>query len=216
MAYTQVQIIADTDRRHAVKRVNSGNSESSALVVNAAALSFAVAALTTDASANNFEVGEVLTSASGGTATVQDVFSTTLLNVINVVGTFADNDSLTGGTTGRVRQQNGAIARDTYTLHVSRVLYDVTEGNRELVSLLWEGTDGGANNRTIATLSGKGIFEFDTHGARIPNNANSATGNIILTTDNWIANSAYTIVLDASKVTGYAAPYLQRNMLGRY
>ena len=207
MAYTQVQIIADTDRRYAIKRVNSGNTESSALVVNVAALSYAMTQITTDASSNNFTVGEVITSASGGTATVQSVYSTTVIRVIDKVGTFADNDTLTGGTSGKVRVQDGSTSvPDPYRLHCSKIIYDVTEGNRELVSVLWEGTGGGANNRTIATLSGKGAFEFDTAAARIPNNANSATGNIILTTDNWIANSAYTIVLDVSKQDGYANP----------
>lgn len=205
MAYTQVQIIADTDRRHAIKRVNSGNNETSALVVNAASLSHAMVQITTDSSSNNFTIGEVITSASSGTATVQDVYSSTVIRVIDVVGTFADNDTLTGATSGKVRVQDGAKSvPDAYTLHCSKIIYDVTEGNRELVSLLWEGTSGGANNRTIATLSGKGAFEFDTFAARITNNANSATGNIILTTENWIANSAYTIVLDVSKQAGYA------------
>lgn len=207
MAYTQVQIIADTDRRHAIKRVNSGNSESSALVVNAASLSRAMVQITTDASSNNFTIGEVITSASSGTAIVQDVYSTTVIRVVDLVGTFADNDTLTGSTSGKVRVQDGSTSvPDPYRLHCSKIIYDVTEGNRELVSLLWEGTGGGANNRTIATLSGKGAFEFDTFAARITNNANSATGNIILTTDNWIANSAYTIVLDVSKQAGYANP----------
>ena len=80
MAYTQVQVIADTDRRHVVKRVNVANTESSALVVNAAALGYAVVKITTDSSANNFKVGETVNSSSGGTATVQDVLSPTLIN----------------------------------------------------------------------------------------------------------------------------------------
>ena len=62
MAYTQVQIIADTDRRYAIKRVNSGNTESSALVVNVAALSYAMTQITTDASSNNFTIGEGMVS----------------------------------------------------------------------------------------------------------------------------------------------------------
>jgi hypothetical protein len=217
MAYTQVQIIADTDRRHVVKRVNYANTETNALVVNAAALSYAVVAVTTDSSANNFKVGETVNSSSGGTATVQDVLSPTVINLIDVSGTFADNDTITGATTLRTRTQNGAVAPETYTLQVARILYDTSNSNNnEIVELMWEGTGGGANNRTITTLTGKGVYEFDTHGARIPNNANTPTGNIILSTTNWNGNSAYTLVIDVNKSNGYAQPYLQRNAVGRY
>lgn len=217
MAYTQVQVIADTDRRHVVKRVNYANTETSALVVNAAALSYAVVAVTTDASANNFKVGETVNSSSGGTATVQDVFSPTAINLINVSGTFADGDTITGTTTLHTRTQDGAVAPETYVLQVARILYDVSDSNNdEIVELIWEGTGGGANNRTIATLTGKGVLELDTHGARIPNNANTPTGNIILTTSNWNSGSTYTLVLDVNKSNGYAQPYLMRNAVGRY
>lgn len=217
MAYTQVQVIADTDRRHVVKRVNFANTESGALAVNAASLAFAIVQITTTASANNFKVGETVSSTSGGSAIVQDVLSPTLVNLINVSGSFNNGDTITGATTSRTRTQSGSAAPDTYSLNVTRILYDVTDGpNDEIVSLIWEGTGGGANNRTITTLSGKGVLEFDTHGARIPNNANTPTGNILVTTDNWTVNSAYTIILETSKVNGYALPYLQRNTLGSY
>lgn len=213
MAYTQVQTLSDTDRRHVVKRVNYANTESDALVVNAAALGYAVVQITTDASANNFKVGETVNSSSGGVGIVQDVLSSTKLNLINVSGSFGDNDILTGTTTLRTRTQDGAAVASAYRLHVSRILYDVQNAaNNEKVSLMWEGVGGGANNRTIAILSGTGVFEFDTHAARISNNANNATGNITLSTMNWTGNSSYTLVLDVSKVEGYAQPYLQRNI----
>ena len=127
------------------------------------------------------------------------------------------NDTITGTTTLKTRTQNGAAVPDTYVLQVARVIYDVSDtNNKEVVELMWEGNGGGANNRTIVTLSGKGVLEFDTHGARIPNNANNATGNIILTTNQWDTKSAYTIVIDVNKYSGYAQPFLQRNVLGRY
>jgi len=217
MAYTQVQVIADTDRRHVVKRVNVANTETSALVVNAAALSYAVVQITTVSSANNFKVGETVNSSSGGTAIVQDVLSPTKINVINISGSFPDGTLITGTETLRTRTQAGAVAPDTYVLQVARVVYDVVHtSNNEFLELIWEGVSGGANNRTIATLSGHGIFEFAAHAARIPNNANNATGNIILTTNNWSNNAAYTVVIDINKVSGYAQPFLQRNVVGRY
>lgn len=216
MAYTQVQTIADTDRRLVLKRVNSANTETDALVVNAAALGSAVVAITTDASANNFKVGETLTSGSGGTGIVQDVLSDTSVYIINKTGTFADNDTLTGSVTGRVRQQNGNVAPASYALHISNIIYNVHTGGNEAVTLMWEGNGGGANNRVIAVLSGVGTLNFAKAAARIPNNANNATGNITLSTENWNSNAHYSIILDVAKQDGYAAPNLDRNTLGRY
>ena len=211
MAYTQVQTLVDTDRRHVTKRVNSGNTESSALLVNASALAYATVNLLTVASANNFKIGETVTAAAGGTAIVQDVVNSTMVIVSTVSGTFTNAQSVTGGTSGKVRTQDAALANATYSLHVSRVLYVVGGPDGSSVSMEWEGTSGGANNRTIAILAGSGALELDTHMMRANNTANSATGNIILSTTNWNANSHYTLFVDVSKVGGYAAPYLERN-----
>lgn len=216
MAYTQVQVISDTDRRHVVKRVNFANNETNALVVNAAALAYAVVTVTTQASANNFQVGETVNAASGGSGIVQDILSPTTVTLINTQGTFTPGTTLTGATSGRVRVQDGSVVPAQHRLEVSRIIYNITENGDEVVTLMWEGTGDGANNRSIAALSGSGVLDLAVHGARVPNNANSATGNITLTTDHWGAKSAYTLVLDVSKNDGYAAPYLQRNVLGHY
>lgn len=211
MAYTQVQTIADTDRRLVTKRINSANTETSALVVNAAALSSAKVTLTTASSANNFRVGETVNAASGGSAVVQDIINSTSVILVSVSGSFTDTTTITGATSGKVRTQAGSLAPQTYSLHVSRILYDITGNALSAVELLWEGQGGGANNRTIAILSGRGALELDTHGTRIPNNATSPTGNIILNTIQWGADAAYSLILDVSKVGGYAAPWMERN-----
>lgn len=218
MAYTQTQTLCDTDRRLVVKRVNSANTESDALVVNAAALNFAIVTITTDASANNFKVGETVNaSPSGASGIVQDVLSSTKITVINVSGSFADNDTITGATTGRVRTQDGVAAPASYRLEIANILYDIGgNGGNEKVELMWEGTGGGANNRTIAILSGTGQLSLAETNMRANNNANSATGNITLNTLNWSANAHYTVLLDVSKNTGYAIPNLERNVLGSY
>lgn len=212
MAYTQTQTIADTSRRHVLKRVNYANTETDALVVNASALSFAIVRITTDSSANNFKVGETVTSSSGGSATVQDVVSDTLIQVTGITGTFADNDTLTGATTAKTRTQDGAKANATYVLEVANILYDVgglTQGNK--IELMFEGNGGGANNRTIAVLSGSGALPLAEVNARANNNANNATGNITLSCLHWTANSHYTLILDINKQGGYDRPNEERN-----
>ena len=217
MAYTQVHTITDTDRRHVTKRVNSANTETDTLVVNASALSYAIQTMTTVASSNNFMVGEVVTAGSGGTAVVQDCATTDTLVLTGVTGTFAPGDTVTGGSTGRVRTQSGSLVANTYVLQVARIIYNVFgDGHVAKVELMWQGTGGGANNRTIAILSGDGTLEFDTFAGRIPNNANSATGNITLSCLGWSANAHYTLLVDVNKLGGYAPPYYDRNTLGRY
>lgn len=217
MAYTQVQTITDTDRRHVTKRVNTANTETDALVVNAAALTYAIQTLTTVSSANNFRVGETVTNLAGGTAIVQDCANSTSVSLTGVSGTWGAANTVTGGTSGRVRTQSGSLVANTYALQVSRILYNVFgDAHVAKVELMWEGTGGGANNRTIAILAGDGVYEFDTHAARIPNNANGATGNITLTCLGWNANAHYTLVVDVNKLGGYAPPFFDRNTLGRF
>ena len=208
MAYLQVQTLVDTDRRHVTKRVNSGNTETSSLVVNAAGMLYAISILTTDASANNFKVGETVTAGSGGTATVLNVLSPTIVQLVNVAGIFDDDDDVTGSDTASVRVQSGSLVADpTRDIHVGYINYNIAgNSGAAKVELLWEGTGGGANNRTVALLSGSGELALASHGMRANNTANSATGNLILSTLNWDANSHYTLLLDVSKVAGYAKP----------
>lgn len=212
MAYTQVQTITDTDRRHITKRVNYANTETSALVVNSSALAYTLRTITTDASSNNFRVGETINSTSGGTAIVQDVINSTAVVVINVSGTFTDNDTLTGVSTLKTRTQDGSISAANTQLHVQQIYFNVSgNSGAAAVQLEWEGTSGGANNRVIAVLNRTGHLDLENFIGRIPNNANSATGNIILSCLNWGADSHYTLILDVSKVAGYAQPYYDRN-----
>lgn len=207
MAYTQVQTIADTNRRLAVKRVNYANTETDTLVVNAAALNFATVTLTTVADSNNFMVGETVNASSGGSGIVQDVINSTSVILINTTGTFNTADTITGAVTGKVRTQSGSLAPSTYRLQLSRIIYNVS-GNAGAgkVELMWQGTNNGANNRTILLLSGSNEIRLDDHGMRANNNANSATGNMTLSTLNWGADCHYTLMLDFNKETGYAAP----------
>lgn len=216
MPYVQVQTLVDTDRRLVTKRINEGTSETNALVANAEALSYATTRLTTVASANNFRVGETINSTSGGTATVQDITNSTSIVVSDPVGTFINGDVLTGVTTGKTRTQSGAAVSRPKQINLNRVLFNIGGSLTAKVRLEWEGTGGGANNRTIAVLGGSGVFELDTYGFRANNTANTPTQNIVLSTLNWDANSHYTLFLDVSKTLGYEPPYFDRNTNGGY
>jgi len=208
MAYKESQTLCDTDRRLVLKLVNVGTVETANLVVNSAALAYALSTLTlaanTTASPMNFNGGETVNAAAGGSAIVQSVVNNTSVKLHTVSGTFTTAQNVTGALTGTVRVQNGALSVDSNTLQVSKLVWDV-QGVGCSVELLWQGNGGGANNRTIAVLSGQGVLEADVLMARIPNNANNATGNILLTTNGFVANSTYTVLMDVAKSGGYAA-----------
>lgn len=206
MAYLQAQTLVDTDRRHVTKRVNSGNTETLSVAVNAASLLYAISTLTTASSANNFKVGETVNATSGGSATVLDILGPTTVLVVNVTGVFDDADVVTGATTGKARTQSGALVAQTYDLHASRIIFNVGGPDAAKLELSWEGTGGGANNRVLAVLSGSGELLLDAFGMRANNTANSATGNVLVSTLGWDANSHYTLWLDVSKASGYAKP----------
>ena len=212
MAYTQVQTLVDSDRRHVTKRVNFANTETNTLVVNASALNFALTTLTTVASSNSFKVGETVNAASGGSAVVQDVINSTTIILATATGTFTDGTTITGATSGKVRTQSGTLTPSAYNLHLSRVVYNIFGSNATAkVELMWEGQNAGANNRTILMLSDNGVLELDVQAMRANNNAVSPTGNITLSTLNWGADCHYTLLLDFNKEVGYGIPNVERN-----
>jgi hypothetical protein len=222
MAYTQAQTLVDTPTRHVTKRVNVANAESSAVLVNAAALNYALSTLTLKVNSISyapFKVGETITANAGGTAIVQDVINTSTVIVYSASGTFTNTEPIVGATSAVTRVQNADLAAQTYRLSVARIIFNVDGGNVAnpgRVQLEWEGTGGGANNRSIAVLSGSGAYEFDSFGARANNTANTPTGNLLVTTIGWDANTHYTLVVDCSKNLGYAPQYLDRNQRNGY
>lgn len=217
MAYTQAQTLVDTPTRHVTKRVNVANAESSAVFVNAASLSYALTTLTLVVNSSSyapFMVGEVVNSAAGGQAVVQRVINTSTVILHTSNGTWTSTQNVIGLTSNVLRVQSGSLVPASYKLQLSKLVFNIdggTAANDGKVQLEWEGTSGGANNRTIAVLSRSGVLDLDALGLRSNNNANSATGNIILTTVGWNANAHYTLIADFAKSAGYAPPYLDQN-----
>lgn len=221
MAYVQIQNLVDTDRRHVLKVINEGTTETGALLINVEALAYRMSILPTDPSANGFKVGEVINAVSGGSAIVQDLINSTAIMVTDSSGTFTDGTTITGAVSGRTRTLDGSLSPVTKVVNITRILYNVGGDLSAKIRLEWQGNGGGANNRTIATLSGSGILELDTYGMRANNTANVATGNVLVSTlvggsVAWNANCHYTLYLDTSKTSGYAPPYLDRNTNGGY
>ena len=68
---------------------------------------------------------------------------------------------------------------------------NTTNGNAA-VELLW----GGTTNSTMALLNGQGHWDLRTFGDGIVNNATTPTGDILLSTRNFVSGDNYTIVVE--------------------
>lgn len=202
--------LVDTSSRAAIHLTNlsDGTGEAAVLKVNAAALSGAYREITMAANASLalFKIGETVTSSGGATGVVayedQLANGAILVRVVNCTGTFGTGETITGGTTTVARVQTGAQVIPSYRVMISRLVFSVENG---AAALIWEGTGGGANNRTAWACSDAGDIVFSEMGGSLRNDANSATGNIVLSTRGFNANSSYSIVMNLQKTSGYTA-----------
>ena len=88
----------------------------------------------------------------------------------------------------------------TQRLSITKLFWNVSS-NR--VNLLWRGT----TNTLITTLTGTGYWNLVGEGSMpLTNNAGAgANGDILLTTSGFVAGSAYTIIMEGKKLSGYTS-----------
>ena len=76
---------------------------------------------------------------------------------------------------------------------LARIWYSInTTNNNAVVELLW----GGTTNSTMVLLNGQGHWDLRTFGDGISNNAGTATGDVLLSTRNFIYGYNYTILAE--------------------
>ena len=76
---------------------------------------------------------------------------------------------------------------------ISKVWYTVNTANgKSAVELLWDGD----TNATALLLSGNGHIDLRPSGNEIPNNATTPTGDVLLSTRNFVSGDNYTLVLE--------------------
>ena len=76
---------------------------------------------------------------------------------------------------------------------ISKVWYTVNTANgKSAVELLWDG----ATNATALLLSGNGHIDLRPSGNEIPNNADTPTGDVLLSTKNFANGDNYTIIVE--------------------
>ena len=88
----------------------------------------------------------------------------------------------------------------TQRLSITKLFWNVS-ANR--VNLLWRGT----TNTLITTLTGTGSWNLVGEGSMpLTNNAGAgANGDILLTTSGFVNGSAYTIIMEGKKLSGYTS-----------
>ena len=76
---------------------------------------------------------------------------------------------------------------------ISRVWYSINTSNAKSgVEIIWDGT----TNATAMLLGGNGYFDLRTAGNEIPNNADTPTGDVLLSTKNFALGDNYTIIIE--------------------
>jgi hypothetical protein len=76
---------------------------------------------------------------------------------------------------------------------IAKIWWSVnTTNNKSAVELIWSG----ATNATAVLLSGQGYWDLRTAGNEIINNANTPTGDVLLSTRNFTINDNYTIIVE--------------------
>ena len=76
---------------------------------------------------------------------------------------------------------------------IAKIWWSVnTTNNKSTVELVW----AGATNATALLLSGQGYWDLRTAGNEIPNNATTPTGDVLLSTRDFVVRDSYTIIVE--------------------
>jgi hypothetical protein len=67
-----------------------------------------------------------------------------------------------------------------------------TTNKKSAVELIW----AGATNATALVLSGQGYWDLRTAGNEILNNATTPTGDVLLSTRDFVVGDSYTIIVE--------------------
>ena len=76
---------------------------------------------------------------------------------------------------------------------ISKIWYSVnTNNNKAGVEIIWDG----ATNASALFLSGNGYWDLRTAGNEVPNNATTPTGDVLLSTKNFVNGDNYTLIIE--------------------
>jgi hypothetical protein len=76
---------------------------------------------------------------------------------------------------------------------ISKIWYSInTNNNKAGVEIIWDG----ATNASALFLSGNGYWDLRTAGNEVPNNATTPTGDVLLSTKNFVTGDNYTLIIE--------------------
>ena len=79
------------------------------------------------------------------------------------------------------------------TRKLSKIWYSInTNNNKSGIELIWDGV----TDSTAVLLSGQGYWDLRVTGNEIPNNATTPTGDVLLSTKNFVSGDNYTIIVE--------------------
>ena len=76
---------------------------------------------------------------------------------------------------------------------ISKIWYSInTNNNKAGVEIIWDGT----TNASALFLSGNGYWDLRTAGNEVGNNATAPTGDVLLSTKNFVTGDNYTLIIE--------------------
>jgi len=125
------------------------------------------------------------------TVTSQTIADTSGVKFVTKLTNFSDG---TGETLVRkVDASELTFMTEDGNRKISKIWYSVnTNNNKAGVEIIWDG----ATNASALFLSGNGYWDLRTAGNEISNNATTPTGDVLLSTKNFVNGDNYTLIIE--------------------
>jgi hypothetical protein len=125
------------------------------------------------------------------TVTSQTIADTSGVKFVTKLTNFSDG---TGETLVRkVDASELTFMTEDGNRKISKIWYSVnTNNNKAGVEIIWDG----ATNASALFLSGNGYWDLRTAGNEVPNNATTPTGDVLLSTKNFVNGDNYTLIIE--------------------
>ena len=125
------------------------------------------------------------------TVTTQTIADTSGVKFVTKLTNFSDG---TGETlVKKVDASELTFMTEDGNRKISKIWYSVnTNNNKAGVEIIWDGT----TNATALHLSGNGYFDLRSAGNEIINNATTPTGDVLLSTKNFVTGDNYTLIIE--------------------
>jgi hypothetical protein len=125
------------------------------------------------------------------TVTSQTISDTSGVKFVTKLTNFSDG---TGETLVRkVDASELTFMTEDGNRKISKIWYSVnTNNNKAGVEIIWDG----ATNASALFLSGNGYWDLRTAGNEVGNNATTPTGDVLLSTKNFVNGDNYTLIIE--------------------